>query len=230
MPQATADAVTRTCFLGIAVPAEVGRVIARAVHPLLGDDVRAVAHDRYHLTLVYYGDVAEETIGELGSAIAARSHGEVPLRLRPGAPGRFGRGTVLWVGLDGDIARLADLRRDLFAATGRFGTASTGAGGVDEHRAESFVPHVTVARSRRPGRSARRFTAATPRWGAAAFLADRLYLYETSRGSYRVLHGFPLAGAGRAEEGRSAPQPERAAPRLRATRRPRPGPGARDPG
>jgi hypothetical protein len=113
----------RICFLAVEVPPTVAEGIAGWVRPLLDAAARAVEPDRFHVTLVYYGAVAADALGELTAEIAAHASGG-RLGLEPGPPGRFGRGRVLWVGLGGDVDRLAALRRELHDATGGFGEAS----------------------------------------------------------------------------------------------------------
>jgi 2'-5' RNA ligase len=180
---------TRVCFLAVEVPRPVGEEIAAWVLPLLDPPARAVKPDRFHLTLVYYGAVAAGEVDALTAEIAVHAHG-APLGLEPASPGRFGKGHVLWVGVGGDVTRLAALRAALLAATSRFGAASAGLADSPE---SEFVPHVTVARVRGRPRSPRRFLEARPEWDASLrFVADRLTLFESAGGRYRVLAEFPL--------------------------------------
>ncbi len=177
----------RICFLAIEVPGPVGESIAAWVRPLLEVPARPVQPDRLHITLVYYGGVDADALGALTTAIAARPLG-APLGLEPGSPGRFGKGHVLWVGVGGDVTRLAALRGDLFTSTSGFGAAS--AVPVEGAEAE-YVPHVTVARIRGRSRPPRRFLESRPEWDASVrFVADRLTLFESAGGRYRVLEEF----------------------------------------
>jgi 2'-5' RNA ligase len=182
---------SRTCFLAIDVPRIVGESIAGWVRPLLDTPARPVEPDRFHVTLVYYGPVAAHAVGELTAAIATHTTGP-SLRLEPTSPGRFGRGHVLWVGVGGDIARLAVLRGTLFAATCGYGAASTQS---DEGPEAEYIPHITVARTRGRPRPPRRFLESRPEWDdSVGFVADRLTLFESAGGRYRVLAEFPFEG------------------------------------
>lgn len=182
----------RICFLAVDVPRAVGETVARWVRPLLDPPARVVEPERLHVTLVYYGAVAADALGALSAEIAAHATGS-PLGLEPGVPGRFGKGSVLWVGVGGDVDRLAGMRQELLAATSGFGAASAP---LANTAASEFVPHLTVARIKRRSRAPRRFLESRPEWDdATRFVADRLTLFESARGRYRVLAEFPLDGA-----------------------------------
>ncbi len=179
----------RICFLAVDVPRAVGETIARWVGPLLDPPARAVEPTRFHVTLLYYGAVGADALATLTSEIAAHTAGS-PLGLEPASPGRFGKGHVLWVGVEGDVAELAAMRQEVFAATSTFGAASAQHG--DGPEAE-YVPHITVARIRGRSRPPRRFLESRPGWDASTrFVADRLTLFESVGGRYRVLAEFPL--------------------------------------
>ena len=91
--------------------------------------VRLTPIDRWHITLAFLGEVAAERLPEVERALDEVT---VPrgaeLRLRGG--GRFGKGrsTVLWAGVEGDLAAL---HRDI---SGRLGLVE-----------REFTPHLTVA-------------------------------------------------------------------------------------
>ena len=84
-----------------------------------GINARVAAPDNWHMTLTFLGEVPAARQPDVDGApwIGRSRTGEPgghpsPLRLRLGGGGRFGRGrfTVLWVGLHGDVAALADAR------------------------------------------------------------------------------------------------------------------------
>jgi 2'-5' RNA ligase len=112
-----------------------------------GQSVRLVPPERIHLTLVFLGDVEEERLPAVKSAMAVaverwaggrERRGGVP-HVAIGGGGRFGRGafTTLWAGVRGDVPDLGDLvkdlRRDLHAAKVPFDP-------------KAFRPHFTLAR------------------------------------------------------------------------------------
>ncbi len=103
--------------------------------------------ERWHLTLVFLGDVPAAALEPLVGAVAPVVAATPPLALRLAGGGRFGsrrRPAVFWAGLDGDVRLLADLAR-------RLATAVRGVGLPVEER--PFRAHLTVGRWR-PGRPA----------------------------------------------------------------------------
>lgn len=105
------------------------------------------APDRWHLTLLFLGDVPADRVPALveraGTAVAAAP----PMTLRLAGGGRFGslrRPQVAWAGLEGDVGPLVELARRL-AATARSLRLPV------EDR--PFRPHLTLGRWR-PGRPA----------------------------------------------------------------------------
>jgi len=158
-----------------------------------GDSLRLVPPERVHLTLVFIGEVADDTVPVVVEAVAAgvrRSAGRKTPRLRIGGGGRFGRGkfTVMWAGVRGDTTALADLvtdvRQELRSAKVPFD-------------AKAHRPHVTVAR---PGdRLAEEQVAAdlaglgtyeSPEWPV-----ESICLVHSNQGpdiTYETLAAFPL--------------------------------------
>ncbi|MGH3715403.1 MAG: RNA 2',3'-cyclic phosphodiesterase [Micromonosporaceae bacterium] len=102
---------------------------------------RLAASERWHLTVAFLGDVAEERVPVAQDALAAAASGPSARRheLWIAGGGTFGgrAGTVLWVGVGGEVDRLKQLARavgrELRAA--RFSL---------ERRA--YRPHLTIAR------------------------------------------------------------------------------------
>jgi 2'-5' RNA ligase len=109
-----------------------------------GQSVRLVPPDRWHLTLAFLGDVADEREPAVRAAIetvAARWTGRrqpVP-RLWLGGGGRFGTGrfTTLWIGVRGDTTPLRDLVSDVRGALHKARLP---------YDAKAFRAHVTLAR------------------------------------------------------------------------------------
>lgn len=123
-------------FIAVDFPVAVQRRLARlvAVPP---PGVRPTPPGQMHLTLHFLGDVAEERITALRTALGAVK--AAPFMIDLGGTGRFpprGRPTVLWVGVAPNPA--------LFGLHDRIATVLAAAGFVSDHRA--FVPHVTLAR------------------------------------------------------------------------------------
>jgi 2'-5' RNA ligase len=101
-----------------------------------------------HLTLKFLGDTPPARLGELMGALEEATAGTGPLRLALSGLGTFaGRGgpRVLWVGLEGDLQRLALLQRRVEEALAPLGFPREG---------RPFSPHLTLARV--PEQEARR--------------------------------------------------------------------------
>lgn len=108
--------------------------IVVAALPHVPGGVRPVPRDQVHLTLAFLGDhPAHEPLVECLDAVV---RGPAPVLQTIGA-GAFG--TAVWVGLGGDVERLAELATSVQAAVAE--------AGVDlEDR--SWRPHLTVGRTR----------------------------------------------------------------------------------
>lgn len=103
--------------------------------------------ERWHLTLVFLGDVPAAALGPLTRAVTPVVAATPPLSLRLSGGGRFGsrrRPAVCWAGLDGDVPVLTDLAGRLAVAVRRVGLP------VEER---PFRAHLTLGRWR-PGRPA----------------------------------------------------------------------------
>ena len=102
---------------------------------------------RWHLTLLFLGDVPADLLGPLTTAVAPAVAGTPPLALQLAGAGRFGssrRPAVCWAGLAGDVAGLT-------ALAGRLAAAARALGLPVEDR--PFRAHLTLGRWR-PGRPA----------------------------------------------------------------------------
>jgi 2'-5' RNA ligase len=91
------------------------------------------------VTLAFLGDVPDERVPAVADALdaAVESHDAAAVRFAGG--GTFGRGrfTVLWAGLDGDVAALRDLAQ---AVRGQLRRARL------PFDSKGFRPHLTIAR------------------------------------------------------------------------------------
>lgn len=106
-----------------------------------GVNTRITARPLWHVTLAFLGDVPDVRVPEAARAVdrATEQVREFTPSLRIAGGGRFGRGrfTVLWAGVQGDVAGFAriagSVRRELTAARLRFDN-------------KQFSPHLTLAR------------------------------------------------------------------------------------
>jgi len=112
------------------------------------DDIRWTRPEGIHLTLKFFGNVSKDEMDTLPQAIEKTAAGAQPFSFRLGAPGAF-PGTrkprVLWIGVEGDVAKLAGLQQGL---EGNLETA----GFRRENR--PFRPHLTLGRFRDAAKSA----------------------------------------------------------------------------
>jgi 2'-5' RNA ligase len=103
--------------------------------------------DRWHLTLLFLGDVPADRVPELIDVAAPAVAAAPAMTLRLAGGGRFGslrRPQVAWAGLDGDVGPLVDLAGRLTAVARSLRLA------VEDR---PFRPHLTLGRWR-PGRPA----------------------------------------------------------------------------
>ena len=139
--------------------------------------VRPVRAENAHLTLKFLGEVGVDRIDDVLSAMRLAAARAAPFRLRTGNLGAFPNADaprVLWLGVDGDLAALRNLRDDLEDAFAAIGFPR-------DRRA--FSPHVTAARIRaRPSPAdAKRLTsaAAAVRPTPVEFAVNRLSLMRS---------------------------------------------------
>jgi RNA 2',3'-cyclic 3'-phosphodiesterase len=108
--------------------------------------VRWVNPDSIHLTLCFLGDIQEAQMATIQKAIDRTAACFNVFELRLGKPGAFPNilnPQIIWVGLEGDLPRLAEMQ-------GMLARELRPAGYKPENR--PFSPHLTIARTR-PGAS-----------------------------------------------------------------------------
>jgi len=104
--------------------------------------VKWVDPEGIHLTLKFLGNIALTTVPEIIEAIARVAQQFSPFRLQIGGLGAFPnlqRPQVVWLGIGGEVGKLATLQRDI-------DTALSPLGFPPESR--SFSPHLTLGRLR----------------------------------------------------------------------------------
>ncbi len=95
-----------------------------------------------HLTLKFLGNVTIDKIGGISTAMEEAAQGVAPFHLeimKPGAFPSLSRVQVVWVGLGGEVDKLAQLQQRLESALTPLGFAA---------ESRPFSPHLTIARLR----------------------------------------------------------------------------------
>ncbi|MCZ2825272.1 MULTISPECIES: RNA 2',3'-cyclic phosphodiesterase [unclassified Modestobacter] len=136
-------------FLAVDPPAAATADLDRALRPLrfAPGAPRWTPTSRWHLTLVFLGEVPAPLLAPLRVAVTPAVAGTPPLSLQLAGAGRFGsrrRPAVCWAGLAGDVPELT-------ALAGRLAAAARSVGLTVEDR--PFRAHLTVGRWR-PGQPA----------------------------------------------------------------------------
>ena len=136
---------TLRLFVAIELPDAIRSTLQATVdelRPALTGPFRWAPPAAMHLTLRFLGDVRTDDVGDITDAIKSAAGDAQSFSLRLKGAGSFPAGrspSVLWAGLDGDVAALQTLRNAIE-------TALTVAGVAPEKR--GFQPHLTLARVR----------------------------------------------------------------------------------
>jgi 2'-5' RNA ligase len=110
-----------------------------AVTRLRDDALRWTDVPDWHVTLAFYGELAEPKLPDLTERLTRAAARHDPMELALTGAGRFGK-QALWVGVAGQTAALRRIAASANAAGRR-------AGAVEDDR--RFRPHVTLARGYR---------------------------------------------------------------------------------
>ncbi len=140
-------------FIAIELPDELRRELSQLVAQLAPAKqpwAKWVDPNGIHLTLKFLGDIPPNKIGEITRAMEEAAHGIPPFHLEVKGLGAFPnlkRAEVAWVGISGELDKLARLQQSIESNLARLGFAP-------EPRA--FTPHLTLARLRRQASFAER--------------------------------------------------------------------------
>ena len=187
-------------FTAVPLPAPVHRSLVAAVDPVtdLDGGPRWSARDLWHVTLVFLGEVDEAGLPrlrrELAGAVAAAA-GPMPFTVRLSGAGTFPGGRrpqVLWIGVDGDVDRLAALARAVRRAARR---------GRVEVESRPYHPHVTLGRWRAREGASREAVQRLADYTGPEFHVDRFTLYRShpptepgAQHRHEPMDSWPLAG------------------------------------
>ncbi len=128
-------------FIAVETPQE---LVAR-IEPLLEDlaklgDLRVVRRENLHYTVKFLGEISPEMIGPIGDRMRSVS-GMLGFRINIGGIGAFpsaSKPRVVWIGASSEGDKMVALARLLDERLHELGFA----------RERSYVPHLTLARSR----------------------------------------------------------------------------------
>lgn len=131
------------CFVALDLPLPVRNHLANVVRPLHGRyQVRWVEPQHMHATLLFAGDIDDDTTDELAAMLDELPL--EPLSLHLEQLGHFpprGVPRVLWAGLGGDVATVDAMQEELAERAEEFGI---------ERDRRGFTPHVTLGRVKSP--------------------------------------------------------------------------------
>jgi 2'-5' RNA ligase len=189
--------MTLRLFVALELPEAIHQALAgiqRQLRKAAGaraDEVRWTAPEGMHLTLQFLGAVPEGQVDEVSAAVARTAAVGRPLSLRLGGVGGFPnarRPRVIWVGVDGEVALLAELARAL-------GERLRPLGFPPEERA--FKAHLTLGRARdrnAPGMAGAMAAAsqADAGWSARELCLFRSHL-SPKGATYQVIARAPLS-------------------------------------
>jgi 2'-5' RNA ligase len=132
-------------FIAIELPPEVKVGLSSLLEQLQGGGypfVKWVEPKAIHLTLKFLGNIASDRIGEITAAIKEAAQGTSPFAVEISGLGAFPswqRTQVVWVGIKGEVNKLADLQKGINAALRPLGFPP---------ELRPFAPHLTLARVR----------------------------------------------------------------------------------
>ena len=182
-------------FIAIELPEETRQKLAAIQEQLKQSRaaVRWVRPSSIHLTLKFLGNVHPDQVEDIAAAAALAVRDETPISLWAGGIGAFPsvrKPRVIWVGLGGEVERLAKIQAGLESVLEPLGFAREGRG---------FRPHLTLGRVKDRRRLQRLIDAMStltlPEFNS--FDADEIILYKSdlrpTGAIYTKLHRIPLA-------------------------------------
>ena len=132
-------------FLAFEMPVKIREAVSRTLKEMkkLPLDVRWIRVENIHITVVFMGNISEDDIPSISSAVSKTCKRYGPFKVSLTGSGIFGslrNPRVLWIGLDGDLARMSYFRNCLQKGLKPFG--------IKEEK-RRFKPHLTLGRFRK---------------------------------------------------------------------------------
>ncbi len=178
-------------FVAIALPAAIKDELGALIESQRGalPTAKWVPRENLHLTLSFLGEVSEERVDAIVTALANAVAGVAPFEARLGGTGAFPtprRARVYWAGLEAPEGRLHGVADAVAASVEPLGFPP---------EARAWTPHVTLARMRAPG-SLTGLPAVSP--DPLAFSVSEVTLFRSrlSRPAprYQPVAGVPFGG------------------------------------
>lgn len=135
-------------FIAIELPDNVRDLLAGQIRNLrqeLPNSFKWAKPESIHLTLKFLGETREDQVPDIVEAVQKAAADVQAFDLRTGDPGCFPntkRPRVIWVGVEGELDRLASFQKEVEEACRKLGFEP------DDRR---FVPHLTFARANNRG-------------------------------------------------------------------------------
>jgi len=136
-------------FIAVELPGELKQELAALETQLKKNSppvVKWVDPESIHITLKFLGETSDAVIDELLLAMGESVAGVSPFKLEVGKIGAFpavDRPQVIWVGISGDMEKLAQLQKNLEQNTEQLGF---------KRESRPFSPHLTLGRVREGAR------------------------------------------------------------------------------
>jgi len=136
-------------FIAVELPGELKQELAALETQLKKNSppvVKWVDPESIHITLKFLGETSDAVIDELLLAMEESVAGVSPFKLEVGKIGAFpavDRPQVIWVGISGDMEKLAQLQKNLEQNTEQLGF---------KRESRPFSPHLTLGRVREGAR------------------------------------------------------------------------------
>lgn len=184
-------------FLAFELPDKIKEIVGRISEDVrrLQLDIRCVKPDNIHLTVVFMGSISGDDVGPIGNEAESICKRYGPFKISLNGCGIFGgrrNPRVLWIGLDGDIQRMADLRDSLQHSLVPIGI---------KQETRPFKPHLTLARFREGFRPSDRLDEFLTKYHALSSPLCQLnelimFKSELNPGGpvYTKLNAWPLSG------------------------------------
>jgi 2'-5' RNA ligase len=177
-------------FAAIVPPREAIEGLDEAVQPVRDGNLSWTLTSSWHLTLAFYGEVANSDVDQLSTRLARAARRYPYMRLRLSGAGRFSK-SVLWAGVAGDVEPLRRLAASAAAGGRRMG--------LNREESRRYRPHVTLARSSH-GLDLRPYAELLREFDGAEWTATDVALIRSHLGAgpgrsstYETLATFPLS-------------------------------------